>query len=416
MAESLSDGSLNGQFGLPGYHSNEKAWHFERDVSNIDVFQPLGNPRLVQRPAIQGRPSGRIRANKEGASRRREKQAKALVSFYPEIQPALEHLPDLARVSEAIENATNQHDPTRGNLLAFGTIPNELTGSHIEVVAFPTGPTGGNLRVVQVQRQGRGWEDSKDEWLAVPTIHGEEAVWEGPGVSIESIAFSEPKTRGGIFLVLRLLAEILIFRPILRRSTSYRRSRLDLELVLRLSLDVTNGITYAHVAFNPWNDRQLALIDQIGSWSVKRLDINPAVSFESIFDSKMLEDLADVQLVPMDDGWARIMWAGNEGLIVVCSRRKIMVVDLSGLAVRSFPKAQSLLTTSMDWNLDLAVPHSREDLCVLLTSTNLYIYRVGKEKDGALSVTVAASVRHFLSPDDISLRLNVFQDNDGELG
>ncbi|KAF2486843.1 RNA polymerase I-specific transcription initiation factor RRN6-like protein [Neohortaea acidophila] len=408
MAEPGLDKSFYGHFGQAEYNENEKEWRFERNLQSNFGFQVLGDPKAIVEPT---REIGieRTVEGEEGPSRRREIQIQRLARSYPDLTPAGHLLPELARISEAVDDTVNYHDPNQGRMLAFGKINDHRWNRGREVVAFPNGPSGSDLRVIQIQDEPSGWQDSKKVWLKVPVVQGEEAVWEGPGVAIQAIEFNSPKGRGEVFLIVRLITEVLLFRPFFSSGAS----KLELNLLSRLSMDEIGGSPYAHVSLNPWNSRQLTLVDQAGAWSVHDLTTRGAISGPPLMSSALIPGSADAQFDPMYDGWARILWTAASDIVLVCNREKAVLWSLSKQTSRQLPKVQTYLDSGMGWILDVAVVPSHDDHVALLTSAHVLIYRIGSIELGDLSAEIVACIRHFRNPEDIGMRLHVWQDDNG---
>ena len=415
MADPAKDGVLYGQFGRTVYDHDDKSWYLERSTANHSTLQPLGQPRLVSHATAAPDVSSFGHDSKEVSSRRRENQAKALIKIYPELQPAVELLPDLSRVSEAVEIATSRHDPCKGNLVAFGIVTDQLQKAPVTVAAFPTGPNGSDLRLVQVQKQRRGWEDSKKAWLDVPTIYGEEATWSGPGVPIQSVIFAELEDRQESYLAVRLITKTVIFRPVLRKLPSHAGgSRLDVNLLFELRMEQTGGLPHADVAFNPWSTRQFAVADQACNWSVWELERRDGGKAKSLYSGSLSWDHHNRSGKPLNDGWARIAWIGTPTTVAVFGRSRAILVDLATGEAEESEGVAVGPGTSFGWYLDVRrLPLHPSHLCVL-TSMHIHIYRIQRDQHERLSALCITTIRHFRHHEDISLRLRCFSEADGQ--
>ena len=404
----MADSGTYGHFGQAVYDRDRKKWRFDRSKSTGNTKQLLGEPKLVVRPSAPPDFLWSDNVGKEGSSRRREKQVKSLVQRNPELQPASRLLPDLACVSEAVEEATGGHDSSQGNLLSFGTITHEGTKRKVNVVAFPSGPTGSDLRVVQVRKQRRGWPDSRDVWLEVPTMSGEEAIWKGPGVPIKSIVFARPDDRGGSFLAVRLMMQTRIFQPILRKVPLLGQSRLDLNPLLDLDIGETGGYPQADIVFNPWNTRQLAVVDQTGRSSVWELGGRKTDVVKRVCPIAYKDDNVFSTTTPLDDAWARIAWICSPSNVIVCTRRSLRLLEICREELLQLQEIRFDLDKAGAWILDMIVVPSQLELVCVLTSIHILVYHVDPNNDNVLRNVI--KVRHFRNQDDISLRLHIFDD------
>ena len=398
-----------GQFGQAVYDPDEKEWHFERSTKEFHVWKAPGELKAITGPQIHSAAHPRVKDGKEGASRRRENQAKALVKVHPELHPASDLLPDLSRISEAVEEASARHDPAIGNLLAFGIITDELAKRRVEVAAFPSGPTGSDLRIVQVQNQGRGWDPSQSTYLQVPTIYGEEAIWKGPGVSIQYITFARPLEIDDAFLAVRLISETLIFRPVFRKRSVLGGSRLDVNLSHSLNIAETGDSPHSDVAFNPWYSRQLAVLDQAGSWTIWELGDK-----QTSVVKQLCAHGREAKKTFLNECWGRVIWVGGSSTIAVCSRRDLMIYQIGEKDPEKLHDLDIGLDDGLSWILDMALVPSRPNYLIVLTSAHVLLAYVEVGQVRAIEARIIARVRHFRNPEDISLRMYCSVGEDGK--
>lgn len=411
MADPPASGSPCGHFGRASYDQNKQEWQFNRPTPINNALRKLEEPRIVVAPTAATAIFKRASDGEAGSNRRRDKQVAALVQAVPELQPAHTILPELARISEAVEDATATHDPAIGNLLAVGKIPDRLIGGMVQVVAFPSGLNGDTLRVVQVQKQARGWQDSRYAWISAPTIYGEQATWKGPGVPIQAIDFTHSSKERRTYLVVRLLVESVIFCPILRNAATESSSRLDLNLSHRLLLDSNGTASHAHICPSPWGSGQIAVIDQAGQWNLVKFDLEVKRSAHKIVSGTPLELQEKVGLQPMYDGWARIIWSEVPDWLVICTRTRLLLIDSRYGSLLEFPTVTSHLSSSLGWNLDITV--ILEGCMALLTTDYLSFWHVGGASTLLTLPKLLACRRHFRNPDDISLRFRVTHEDNG---
>ena len=396
-----------GQFGHAVYDHDERAWLFHRSVEASPIFQPLTEPKVVVESATGESNAGFGEDGKEGPSRRRENQAKALTKSYPELQPAGTLLKDLLRTSEAVEESSARHDPIKGNLLAFGIIQDQLTKSRTEVVAFPTGSNGSDLRLVQIQTQRRGWRDVRSTYLQVPTLYGEESTWQGPGVSIQSIVFANPLEGTENFLAVRLITQMKIFRPMLRNAPAQGGSRLGVNLLVTVDMNQTDDQPYADLAFNPWFSRHMVLVDQRGRCTVLELTGKPQERAKQVARSEPTKDLE--RKSPLQDCWGQLSWISEPSMVAVCTRRNLKVFTIVEKGVEEIYDIDVGLG-DIGWILDMVVSSSHMNHVIVVTSHHIVVYYVDKHL-----ATRVAMLRHFRNADDISLRASYVDDGKGIL-
>lgn len=409
----MDDVGSYGQLGQATYDYNERLWKFSRSTDTIHTLQPLGEPRNVIEASCSTRTRVFPKDGKEGPSRRRENQTKALVKLHPELQPAHGLLPDLARVSEAVEDAAIRHDPAYGNLLAFGIITDELAKRQTEVAAFPTGPNGSDLRLIQVQKQKRGWHKFEGAHLRVPTIYGEAAMWKGPGVPIQSIVFATPLESNEPVLAVRLVTKTLIFRPVLRRTGIAGGSRMDVNLLHSLGMGQTRNSPPADVAFNPWIPRQLAVLNQAGGWTVWELEGKGIERMKKLCTTGSTRNQKKATQHLSDKAWGRVIFS-SASTVAVCDREKMAFFEIAQQGPIQLLELDAGLD-SVGQILDMVAVPLRSEYFILLSSVHIMMYHVKTMQDDHIVANRVVRMRHFRSPDDISLRASCVSDDDSKL-
>ncbi|KAF2767992.1 hypothetical protein EJ03DRAFT_383651 [Teratosphaeria nubilosa] len=388
-----------GHFGRAEYDPDNRAWSFERDQQTCDLWRPLGEPKVVVQPI---RTINAQQSTDDVPSHRLPRQAQALLKAHPEIQPAFDLLAPLACVSEAVESLASVHDPTVGSLLSFGLVRSEADQRLVEIAAFASGATGGDLRLIQIRKQRRGWRDSKNAWLEMPVVNGEKSTWHGDGAAIRQVCFGTTVDSSQNFLAVRLHTKTIVFRPIIRRKalSGTEDSRLDANPRLELCWEKTGKVPHAHVSFNPWFNRQFGIVDQAGKCNVWEVMGWTDMSAECIFTCAVDDDCTGRKAV--DDGWARILWVGDLMTFAACTRRKLVISSLDSGVTRNID-IDVCHNDKNDWLLDMAtLPYHLDHLCVLTPTHVLVILVTG---DAALATRKVLRLRHYRSPDDLTLSL-----------
>ncbi|KAK5734865.1 hypothetical protein LTR17_008637 [Elasticomyces elasticus] len=410
MADSTSNDLPYGHFGQAVYDPDEEAWNFQREIDHAYSLHPLGSARIVAEPPKDGHVPVDAQVTPLITSEWYKKEIKHLVERFPDVQPATALLGPLLRVSEAIESASARHDPLQGELLAIGTVPAEALHSTLTLAALPSGPTGGDMRLVQMQMQRHGWDDTKDAWIKVPTIHGMEAEWHGEGVPIQQICFAHAIEGSDAFIATRMPTRTVVFRPAVR-SRGPSAWALDANICFQVSIESTGGIPHADVAFNPWYTRQFGMVDQAGDWSVYELEGLASTKSKLVCRSDLPTGISR----PVDDGWGRIAWVGNPSTIAVCTRRQL---DLYNIAGQDSNKSNSIATmpsVGSSWYLAMVQVTSHSAHLAVLTSRHILLYHVKTDDTGAIHAKTLLELRHFRNPEDTTLTLAVFTLEDATL-
>ncbi|KAM0697020.1 hypothetical protein Q7P36_003091 [Cladosporium allicinum] len=407
MADQDWNGLPYGHFGNVFYQSEEQTWQFERVPDQPRFLEPIEGsevavPSQISPPSVltktapnPARPAHIIR----------DKQIAELVNLVPALQPAASLLRPLLSASEAIEDATRHHDPVKGQLLSFGRVFDESIRRSTQLVAFAAGSTGSDVRVAQVQLQKQGWDDSKDVWLEVPVVIGEETTWRSEGSPVQQICFAQPLESGENLLAVRTNSRVFIFKPTLQEAGPVR---LQLRLLFERSSSQNEGVPLADAAFNPWFPRQFAMVDQQAQWRVWEFRSRQSPDATCICSSSPDEETS--AKTNLDDGWARLLWVCNPNTVVVAKRRSVALYDVNSGAAK-LQDVDVKVSDVSSWVVDIATAPTDPSNLLVLTTTHVYLFHV-EERDGEVGASLSMRIRHFRSPEDITLRLTLFRDED----
>lgn len=425
-----------GHFGEPSYDSENHEWHFPRQPGRILELKPIGQlVRVLQSPLRS--PTAHIQSATE-----RAQNIKDLTHQYPELLPASSLLPGLAQVSEVVDDITSSHDPTVSELLAFGEAVDPDSRGHghktVHIAAVAGGAAGEMVRLILLNNEKLGWEDSKNIRLSAFSANGrEEGWWSGNGSPIQQLVFAEAEGRPSSWLAVRYHGTISLLRPQLRRnadmlpltvssSTRNPPSRLTASHIVTLPIDQANHLPYSDIAFNPWYNQQIATVDGKGGWAVwdiEKIERQPKGgrfwTVKKIRDGGLLDGLpeGETPTSSVTDGWGAVLWAGDHSTIVVAGRRMLAVFDITGNP-RRLVAPNLVSTTTSEWILN--VKRSSKDsthVFVITTFSILWLTIASSARSlGDEEMTPGAkcllSWRHFRDPEDISLSLDVVDDSE----
>ncbi|GAB7350917.1 hypothetical protein MBLNU459_g1429t1 [Dothideomycetes sp. NU459] len=302
----------------------------------------------------------------------------------------------------------------------------------MSVAVFPATVCPAILRLVQIQPQKHGWEQNKSIWIEVPRIDGEVGAWDA-AAPIRQVCFADlvDSLPGSLQpLAVRTAVGVSILHLAAKRGiaswdqTQNIPSRFDVSPVVALDLDDLAGVPPSDVAFNPWYLQQFATIDHQGTWRVWELGARQslaqhgkpvAVASGATNDQVVSEDAADG--IVLDDGWGKIIWAGNSHTIVTASRRSLGIFDIENKPVRLQAPELGIAGTP-HWILDIQTSSFDRSILFVLTSVSLYCLRMRRldmedpESYMAYGASVLLQYRHFRDPEDITLRLSNYLDGD----
>lgn len=432
-----------GQLGEATYDNEGQEWHFTRTPSIIRQINPVGDPTVTIAPSteISSRHSSHLAVG-------RAHDIKKLIGAYPELVPGISLLPGLEKTSEAIVNATSRHDPAVSQLLAFGKaadLDNQRSGARtVPIAAIAGGDAREAVRLVRLSHEYLRWLGHSTIGLKTPTLgDGDQGWWIGNESPIQQLCFAEAGGEPGTWLAVRYSGATTILRPLLRRLPvpatflkgpgAYRKcfpsSRIDANPILSLPVELTGGAPHADVSFNPFNERQFAIVDQRGHWSIwnikgqhRRRHLWNATAGPNGHINAADDDNEDVKAgISADvkqDGWGLILWAGGISTIVVADRRTLAVFDLRAPSQR-LVSPDLHLDTEADWILDLKRSPLNDSHVFLVTSSRILClrFRVSDQEEDAKELKIGTeilfSTRHFRDQEDISLRLQLLSDDRG---
>lgn len=416
----MADSPLNdlnyGRPGLTTYNLDNREWKASREPTN-KTLQQVSEWQLAIPAAASSLPT---KSSKNATTSR--KDARRLAHNHPQLVPAAKDLPDLSAMSEAVTSAATTYDPHVGDLLSFGTVFLKKFVRPKRIAALPAGPSGSILRLVPLSQQRQGWNGDRSVWLQGPSFRlVDSGYWNEEAAPIQQVVFAQSDTSNS-FLAVRLPSRSVLFRP------SYHRGRraaepsphydlppslLSARPILNITLDQTGGAPHADVTFNPDYQFQFGVVDQQGAWSlwqIERRAKRDEYSAARMVGGQILpaEEVADA-----GDGWARILWAGDGNTLIICNRRQLSLVNVTGKTFEYLHAPPVVPQRSSDWILDIK-RHSQHHHCFfVLTSTRLFLISVttssvaGETTAGQAGATILLSRRHYRGDEDLTLQMHV---------
>jgi RNA polymerase I-specific transcription initiation factor RRN6 len=427
-----------GHLGHAAYDSSSKSWLFSRNPSQDGHLKILG----AAQTAVPGTRSPNFEADASVKSARSLERAFKLATFQnPDLAPL--EIPELVtsgKLSEEVELLSDIPSQSR-ELLAFGQILDSDPRKHessVNVAAFPSGVNRSILKIAKVEKNAKGWNDSKCIALSIPELSGvDSSQWDFNGAAIEQIAFASFSTaRGrGTFLGVQTRLQSTVFRPqykssdvttLLRPPPGIRPepSSLDLNPIFTLSAEHTEGQPHAAITFNPWYHRSFALVTERGLWYVwdiegrtgrrNALKISPTAS-GSLLDGRKLEPGGQAKF--FGDSWARILWVADVNTVAVCCRRGLTIFDIADRCQSL--RCDGILIGSNEWILDIKRDPLRDDQLHILTTTRLLLITIRRtvspndDPTPQFKYRIVSSWQHFRNSEDTSCSLSITRDDQG---
>ncbi|RDW82097.1 hypothetical protein BP6252_03209 [Coleophoma cylindrospora] len=418
-----------GHLGEATYDIETKQWGFSRNLNDAGQLQQLTALTQAVSPSILEVPDTVKRK-----SHRARDQGKWVTKAFPETWPANTLYSAFAMAPSATQSDLPS---TSGALLSAGRaedIEHSGRGARsIQVVAMPSGEAGEVLRLIRPKVEKYAWVRNGAKLSVPEPSTSDHGFWTSNGGTIQQIVFADDEDGPSSWLAVRQAGVITIFRPIFRRlplpaalplgySKKFAPSRLSCNPVASLTSEKCGSQSLVDVSFNPWYNRQFAVIDSTGSWSIWDIEgrryKNAALEVSAgkrgqMYDGSLPEQIS--KLAPDGDGWHRIFWAGGVSTVVVCNRFRVAVFDVKAApSLLSSPDLVGSNTT--DWILDVKRSSIKLSQLFILTSSRVLWVEVkpaGEDKEsGEDGARILLSERHFRDTQDETLKLSVVEEED----
>jgi RNA polymerase I-specific transcription initiation factor RRN6 len=114
-----------------------------------------------------------------------------------------------------------------------------------------------------------------------------------------------------------------------------------------------------------------------------------------------------------EDGWARILWAGDVNTILVCNRRHLNIIDIKGPSFSHLPSPTLFPSRSSEWILDVQRHPKYNNRFFVLTSTHVVVLVVTTSSasmdmtTSEAGATILLARRHYRGEEDFTLQLSV---------
>ena len=320
-------------------------------------------------------------------------------------------------------STTSVYDPTVGNRLSFGSVFLERSGTTPKrIAALPAGESYNVLRLVVMRQEKHGWGNDKTVWLSGPSFkNADSGYWNEGAAPIQQVCFAQ--TEGGSsFLAVRLPVKTVVFSPIYHRGRRAAKqsphydlppSLIDAHPITTIGIEQTGGEAHSDVTFNPDYQFQLGIVDQQSAWSIWDIDRKPRGQYAvtcmvrgAITPSEETENLGE-------DGWARILWAGDINTVLVCNRRHLSIISIKGPSFVYLPSPDLVPIRSSEWILDVQRHPKYNNRFFVLTSTHVLVLAVTTSSaamdmtTGEAGATTLLSRRHYQGDEDFTLQLSV---------
>lgn len=385
-------------------------------------------------------------ADVQGAAER-NRSIKKLARSFPELVPGVSGFPELAQESEEIRKNVSRHDPATSDLFAFGKANDQRQGYRkprtrpktVPIIAVAGGSTGDAVRLIRLRKEHIGWENNNSVRLTNLVLQDQDqGWWYANGSPIRQLCFAGSGDTARARLAVRYHGAVTVLEPIIHadavparsfydpdsRRAMYSEATLDANPVLTITAGRTGGSPHADVSFNPWRTAQFAIIDLRGHWTIWELKQNTRLVDQKALDAGpsgfVSEQIDAAEPKPESnsgDGWGSIIWAGNRSTVVVADRKTLSVFSIENDTKRlRVPKLFE--PKSADQIIDMKRSPLNPAHVFLLTSTRVFWLNITFDNHSQSEGTSEAGAEillswvHFRDQQDISLRLDVLDDED----
>ncbi|OJJ38582.1 hypothetical protein ASPWEDRAFT_106441 [Aspergillus wentii DTO 134E9] len=374
----------------------------------------------------------------------------ATQSSLPENKSQLSRVhPELAASWSFVRNETLSHvitaaseicDPLMSSLFDLGhavDLENDDSGSRVIPIAVTaSGECGNAISFRKIEEDTVELKQETTVWVRIPSVGEAERVeWSTDRAPVRQICFARTVEEKATWMAARFPHSTTVFRPLFHRypvpmhtyndgdcviPTNPRNSRLDANPLIEISNSQTGGFAHADVTFNPWYQKQFAIVDERGNWGLWEISgrhrRNKGNWTAACVKSGALPwldagDTQDMDDHPRHDGWAAIEWAGDVNSFIVSDRRCPMLYRMESDHIWPHPIELNLKRKS-EWILDVKRSTCNVAHVFILTTSRIFLFDVTPDSasvsggDTGLSVYPRLSWRHFRDPEDTTLRLS----------
>ncbi|EFQ98924.1 hypothetical protein MGYG_01937 [Nannizzia gypsea CBS 118893] len=425
MADHLNNEISLGHLGRATYVEELQEWRFSRAPNQGFLFKIAGEASVLSCTKNPG--SSQEPRNDNVVTKRTEQ---VLLNLYPELTHGLSNMALEEATSRVITSASYHFESNSHGCLAFGEIENmmddRLANQTTPIIVLPRENHSSSLILCPYDFSN----DSLSQNATLTIDDDQSALWTLPGGPVKQVlsseSFQEPKT----CFAARLSFSTTIFSPVYHRTPipvnlndkdtyadSYLLSYIDPNPLVNIPCKLTGGHPHAAVTFNPWYQRQVAVIDRAGNWSVwdlQRKQQRKAGWFaeRGPNGSIRLPGLENIsKSIDHYDGWGAILWIGTIHQLLVCDRRNIYIcrMDVRPSEQEEFDLGLKLPS---EWILDvIRSPRIPSHVFILTTLRILWVH-VPPPDDPQLSqggnvqaASILLSWNHFRDPEDLSLQI-----------
>lgn len=436
-----------GHLGRAVYLPEVQTWSFSRTLARRKPFQSLeasvcgANIYVATVISYTGETKTRVPSSRSATEQTLSRPRRVDRNIIPQTHSDLAAAWSLTSstreeaISRVVATATDNYDPLVSSTLDVGHAVDcrseESSHRQVPIAVAISGECGNSIFLSRMVEDIEVLKQERLE-LRVPSLSGSDTTeWSKGGAPIRQVCFARSTDEKATWMAVRLVESTFIFHPLYHRepvpmhvhggypaesNVPLRNTRLDANPVSEVSISVTGGFAHADVTFNPWYQKQFALVDTQGNWSVweikgrqRRGGRTLPVTLIKSGSLPPLPDYQDSPNCPRHDGWASIEWIGDVWSLLVSDRRCTTLYRMEGEQVRS--RAVKLgLSKKSEWVLDVQRSPQHSSQFFVLTTSRVLWFDIARamlpdEEDSPPSIQPHLAWRHFRDPEDTTLRL-----------
>lgn len=409
MADPDVTGLAYGQFGECIYDPEASTWTWNRHVRPTPQWRRVGSVSHIEQ-SQQQEPDRPYTADCKSNT------LETYVHRRLDLAPAVSILRDSVVKGDASSgNAASPQDAVIGQRLALLHISSRISRRNPQVLVSCRGAMYKTLHLALIRTERQGWHRDKYNTLKVPYLANDTLTWAAPSTILQVLAADHIDGQPAL-LAVRTRYDVIVLRPAFKSELCVSQrggqpSRLHCQTCTTLRSPSGAGTSLSDVAFNPWFQSQVGVIDQYGKWTVfdlalTRQDARWKHRAHAGFNGQVVQNDKSLPKGGSNDGWGRIIWVGGPGTIAVCSRASLALVDLR--------ESATMLDTP---SLDIAHDHCLLDLCrdplhpeffYVLTSANIFQLKVTTKAADRTTVGIVSKIVHFRNAADMKISMSAF--------
>ena len=305
-----------------------------------------------------------------------------------ELMKSLTKTDSFANTTGSSTTRTTIRNPTIRNTFIIGKIQTSFDIRNYidfhEVIAYSSGRTNSKLRISVLTRNtdNQAYTLANSNKIIEIDVHSRIK-------SIQIPTLAKMYTRYSDLLAVITDRSLVLIKI---KSIDNQNGTMKYNVMDPLDFTTFGDYPFADVTFNPMDPQQFAVVDTKGNWTMGTIPTQLKRSSKLQLSSTNRGTIYDPEALSHRK---HIAWSTNNSRILVSDETKIMELDLNEMV-------QTEIVVAKTWSSLLDLVELTDDYKVLLTSMEIIIMHIDREKD---EVTRILSWKHDLDPLDPTYRM-----------